>query len=355
MIDNWQARIKEAAARKAPLELRGGATKSSMGEVVQGDVIDTRAYSGVVAYEPNELVITARCGTPLSDVENLMRDAGQMLAFEAPYARFGATIGGVVAAGLSGPRRPYAGAVRDFVLGVKIIDGKGDALAFGGQVMKNVAGFDVSRLQCGAWGTLGLITEVSFKCLPLPKAQTTLQLELTAAQFLQKSAVWASQPLPISGAAWLDGVARVRLSGAAAAVKSAAEKLGGTQADESAWWADLRNQRLPFFSQANADPLWRFSVKASSPLEIDGAQSTPQLLDWSGAQRFVRASALHSDRLRTWAQAQGGHAQRLGQDSHPVSKFHPMQPAVLAIHRRMKTTFDPYGIFNIGRLFAEGS
>ncbi len=355
MIDEWQARIKQAAARKKCLEIRGGGTKSNMGEVVQGDAFDTRAYAGVVAYEPNELVITARCGTPLSDVENLMRDAGQMLAFEAPFARFGATIGGVVASGLSGPRRPYAGAVRDFVLGVKIIDGKGDALTFGGQVMKNVAGFDVSRLQCGAWGTLGLITEVSFKCLPLPKAQTTLRLEMSAAQFLEKCGAWASQPLPISGAAWLDGVARVRLSGAAAAVKSAVAKLGGMQADESAWWADLGDQRLPFFSHASDNPSWRFSVKATSPLDIDGAQHAPQLLDWSGAQRFVRAPAQQSDRLRAWAQAQGGHAQWLGHGAHSVTKFHPMQPAVLAIHKKLKSTFDPFGIFNIGRLFAEWS
>jgi glycolate oxidase FAD binding subunit len=353
MIEAWQARIKEAAARKAPLQLRGGGTKEGIGEVVQGEAFDTRAYAGIVAYEPSELVITARCGTPLADVEKTMHEAGQMLAFEAPHAKFGATIGGAFASGMSGPRRPYAGAVRDFVLGAEIIDGKGDYLRFGGQVMKNVAGFDVSRLQCGAWGTLGLVTQVSFKCLPLPKAQTTLRLQIPAAQFLEHCAKWASLPLPISGAAWVDGVARVRLSGAEAAVKSATEKLGGERVDDDQWWADLRDQRLPFFTAAHDDPLWRLSVKSTSPLAIPAAHNAEQLLDWSGAQRFVRAPAAQFQALRTWAETNGGHAQLLSASVAGVPRFQPMQPAVLAIHQRMKTNFDPYGIFNVGRLFAE--
>jgi glycolate oxidase FAD binding subunit len=349
MIEAWQARIKEAAARKTPLQLRGSGTKEGMGEIVQGEVFDTRAYAGVVAYEPSELVITVRCGTPLAEVEKTMHEAGQMLAFEAPYAKFGATIGGAFASGLSGPRRPYAGAVRDFVLGAEIIDGKGDYLRFGGQVMKNVAGFDVSRLQCGAWGTLGLVTQVSFKCLPLPKAQTTLRMEIPAAQFLSNCAKWASLPLPISAAAWSDGVARVRLSGAQAAVKSATEKLGGERADDDQWWADLRDQRLPFFTQPSADALWRLSVKATAPLEAQPAQ----LIDWSGAQRYVRAPAAQSQAVRACAEANGGHATLISKDVPGVQCFHPMQPALLAMHQRMKTTFDPYGIFNVGRLFAE--
>ncbi len=353
MIEAWQARIKEAAARKAPLALSGGGTKASIGETIHGDAFDTRAYAGVVAYEPNELVVTARCGTPLAEVEKVMHAAGQMLAFEPPFARFGATIGGAVAAGMSGPRRPYAGAVRDFVLGVEIVDGKGDYLRFGGQVMKNVAGFDVSRLQCGALGTLGLITQVSFKCLPLPKAETTLRFEIPAAQFLAQCAAWASQPLPISGAAWVDGIARVRLSGAEAAVKTATEKLGGARQDDAAWWADLRDQRLPFFVESEPDPLWRLSVKSTMPLTNPAAQNSTQLLDWSGAQRFVRANAAQAQALRAWAEASGGHAQLLGQGAQGVPKFHPMQPALLAIHKRMKTTFDPYGIFNVGRLHAD--
>jgi glycolate oxidase FAD binding subunit len=353
MIEAWQARIKEAAARKAPLQWRGGGTKESMGEIVQGEVFDTRAYAGVVAYEPSELVITVRCGTPLAEVEKTMHEAGQMLAFEAPYAKFGATIGGAFTSGMSGPRRPYSGAVRDFVLGVEIIDGKGDYLRFGGQVMKNVAGFDVSRLQCGAWGTLGLVTQVSFKCLPLPKAQTTLRMEIPAAQFLSHCAKWASLPLPISGAAWSDGVARVRLSGAQAAVKSATEKLGGERADDDAWWADLRDQRLPFFTEAEGDVLARFSVKSTAPLTILTGHDSPQLLDWSGAQRFVKIPVAQCLTARAWAEANGGHAQLLNNGALGVQRFHPMQPALLAIHQRMKTTFDPYGIFNVGRLHAD--
>jgi glycolate oxidase FAD binding subunit len=349
MIETWQARIKEAAARKAPLQLRGGGSKDGMGEVVQGEVFDTRAYAGVVAYEPSELVITVCCGTPLAEVEKTMHDAGQMLAFEAPYAKHGATIGGAFASGLSGPRRPYSGAVRDFVLGAEIIDGKGDYLRFGGQVMKNVAGFDVSRLQCGAWGTLGLVTQVSFKCLPLPKAQTTLRMDLTAAQFMSHCAKWASLPLPISGAAWMEGVARVRLSGAQAAVKSATEKLGGESVDDDHWWADLRDQRLPFFTQPTNDALWRLSVKATAPLD----SHPPQIIDWSGAQRFVKSPAAQSQQIRALAEANGGHATLLSKNLSGVPRFHPMQPSVLAIHQRMKSTFDPYGIFNVGRLHAD--
>ena len=353
MIETWQAQIKEAAARKTPLQLSGGGTKDQLGEIVQGQRFDTRAHAGIVAYEPNELVMTARCGTPLAEVEKTMAEAGQMLAFEAPYARDGATIGGAFASGLSGPRRPYVGAVRDFVLGAEIIDGKGDYLRFGGQVMKNVAGFDVSRLQCGAWGTLGLVTQVSFKCLPLPKAQATLRMQLSADQFLERCATWASAPLPISGAAWVDGVARVRLSGAHAAVKSATEKLGGEQANDDAWWADLRDQRLPFFNATESVVLWRLSVKATSPFETPFAQHGGQLLDWSGAQRFVRTSQGQSKSVRAWAEKNGGHAQVIGNAERGVTRFHLIQPALLTIHQRMKTTFDPYGIFNVGRLIAE--
>ncbi len=352
MIEIWQAQIKEAAARGTRLQLSGSDSKAAFGETTQGEIFDTRAHAGIVAYEPNELVMTARCGTPLIEVEAAMRDAGQMLAFEAPFGVSGATIGGVVASGMSGPRRPFAGAVRDFILGVEIIDGKGEQLRFGGQVMKNVAGFDVSRLQCGAWGTLGVITQVSFKCLPLPKAQTTLRFEIPAAQFLEKCALFASRPLPISGAAWLDGIARFRLSGAEAAVKAACEKIGGESTDDTRWWADLRDQQLSFFTQAGGDALWRLSVKASADLAFaDGSF----LLDWSGAQRYARIPAAQFSAVRDWAESHSGHAQLLCPKNHGVPRFHPTQPALLAIHQRLKNTFDPYRIFNVGRMFSENT
>jgi glycolate oxidase FAD binding subunit len=348
MIDAWQNQIKEASARGAKLTLRGAGTKEGMGEFESTagvPVLDTRAYAGVVAYEPDELVITVRCGTPLAGVEATMRAANQMLAFEAPFAAQGATMGGVVASGLSGPRRPWAGAVRDFVLGVKLIDGKGDHHAFGGQVMKNVAGFDVSRLQCGAWGTLGLLTEMSFKCLPLPKAQTTLRFEIDATTFLKHCAGWASQPLPISGAAWVDGIARVRLSGAEAAVKSAQAKLGGESHDDDAWWVQLKDMHLPWFTQSG-EALWRLSVKSTAPLR----DNENVLIDWAGAQRFVRVPPAQHESLRKWASEQGGHATLLCQQAHGVPRFQPITPALAAIQTRLKTTFDPYNIFNVGRM-----
>jgi glycolate oxidase FAD binding subunit len=350
MIEQWQAQIKEASARGQKLVLRGSGTKDGMGEfesAASGVPFATRDYAGIIAYEPNELVISVKCGTPLSDVEKTMREAGQMLSFEAPYAQAGATMGGVVASGLSGPRRPYVGAVRDFVLGVKLIDGKGDHLAFGGQVMKNVAGFDVSRLQCGAWGTLGLITEMSFKCLPLPKAEITLVFEMAANEALEKMNAWAALPLPLSGACWVDGVLRVRLSGAQAAVKSAKEKLGGQARDDATFWADLRDQRLPFFARGDA-PLWRFSVRSTAPLRDDNT-----LLDWGGAQRYARVPVTQHEGLRAWCAQHGGHATLLCQGAHQVARFHPLPAPLLAIHQRLKAQFDPYNIFNIGRMHAD--
>lgn len=351
MIESWQALVKETAARGGRLVIRGAGTKSRMGEFetcAELPVLETRGYDGIVSYEPEELVITVRCGTPLAEVEGQMRAAGQMLAFEAPFGRReggGATIGGVVASGLSGPRRPWAGAVRDFILGVKLIDGKGDHLHFGGQVMKNVAGFDVSRLQCGAWGTLGLITEVSFKCLPLPKAETTLRFEMDADTFLARCGQWASQPLPLSGAAWVDGVARIRLSGTEAAVRSATEKLGGEAVDEEAWWAQLKDQRLPWFEEPG-EALWRLSVRSTAPLY----EGQPGLIDWAGAQRYVKVPTAQHAQVRAWARQHGGHATLLCDGAHGVPRFHPLDAPVLAIHQRLKKTFDPYNVFNVGRM-----
>ncbi len=347
MIETWQAQIKEAAARGAALRFRGGGSKDRFGQSLQGDLLDTRTHAGIVNYEPNELVITVRAGTALTEVESTMRAAGQMLAFEAPYFGGAPTIGGVVAAGLSGPRRPYVGAVRDFVLGVNLIDGKGDAVRFGGQVMKNVAGFDVSRLQTGAWGTLGLITEVSFKCLPLPKAETTLHFEMDAASAIKKMNEWGGQALPLSAACWVDGGMWLRLSGAVAAVEAAQAKLGGAVSDRQAFWAALRDHSLPFFS-VQGDPLWRLSVKSTAPL----AEGT-QLIDWGGAQRYLRAPLAQAEHLRAWAAAQGGHAMLLQGATAAVPSFHPLPPTVLALHKRLKANFDPYSIFNVGRMSAE--
>jgi glycolate oxidase FAD binding subunit len=354
VIAGWQARIREAAAAKSPLCIRGGGTKDFYGEALSGDVLDATACSGVVDYDPTELVITARGGTPLADIERTMREAGQMLAFEPPYFGAGATLGGCVAAGLSGPRRPYAGAVRDFVLGVRVLDGRGDDLAFGGRVMKNVAGFDVSRLMTGALGTLGVLVEVSLKCLPLPKAEATLVFECDAADAIRRTNEWGGRPLPLSATCWHDGRLAVRLSGAVPAVAAAIAKLGGEVRPEGpandAFWASVREQKHPFFAAAAAGtPLWRLSVKSTAPFaELGGAQ----LIEWGGALRWLAAGP-NADpaAIRAWAQGHGGHATLFRAADKTAGVFHPLPAPMLELHRRLKANFDPAGILNPGRMY----
>jgi len=355
ILDQFRARIQAASADGMRLLLRGGGTKDWYGQNVVGDVFDTRAYSGVVDYEPTELVLTARCGTPLAQVEALLARHGQMLAFEPP--RFGAesTIGGVVASGLSGPRRASAGALRDFVLGAQLMDGRGELLSFGGQVMKNVAGYDVSRLLAGSLGTLGLITQVSLKVLPQPFCEASIRFELDEITALRRMNEWAGQPLPLSATCWHDGALTVRLSGAQAAVKAAQSRLGGDAlADGAAFWNALRDQQSPFFAaaEAGAAELWRLSVPgAASALVMRGEQ----LIEWGGAQRWLRVDRGVADDIRRVAAAAGGHATRYRVESADLGAgagaFHPLAPAVARIHARLKAAFDPAGIFNCGRMY----
>jgi glycolate oxidase FAD binding subunit len=358
IVADWQARIRAAAASKSPLWIRGGGTKDFYGGALTGDVVNTRVYAGIVDYDPSELVLTARAGTPLAEIEQTMRAAGQMLAFEPPH--YGgddaaATLGGCIAAGLSGPRRPHAGAARDLVLGVRILDGRGDDLGFGGRVMKNVAGFDVPRLMTGALGTLGVLLEVSLKCLPLPKAETTRVFECSADEAIRWTNEWAGQPLPISATCHHDGVLSVRLSGAEPSVKAAIAKLGGDGlADGGAgerFWRDVRDHAHPYFASAIAAgaPLWRLSVKATAPHgDLDGEQ----LLEWGGALRWlVAGEATDPAQLRAWAQGHGGHATLFRADDKAVGAFHPLSDTMAALHRRLKAAFDPAGILNRGRLY----
>ncbi|WP_374584759.1 glycolate oxidase subunit GlcE [Pseudoduganella sp.] len=351
ILDQFRARILAASRDGTPLLLRGGGSKDWYGQHVAGDVFDTRAYAGVVDYEPTELVITARCGTPLAEIEALLARHGQMLAFEPP--RFGAasTIGGVVASGLSGPRRAAAGAVRDFVLGAQLMDGRGQLLSFGGQVMKNVAGYDVSRLLAGSLGTLGLITEVSLKVLPLPLREATIRFAMDEMAALRCMNEWAGQPLPISATCWHDGVLSVRLSGAQAALKAALARLGGDAlANGEAFWASLRDQQRDFF--AAPGEMWRLSLpSAASALVLRGEQ----LIEWGGAQRWLRVEQGVAADIRRVVAAAGGHAARyraggaaLGAGS---GAFHPLAPAVARIHERLRAAFDPAGIFNRGRMY----
>jgi glycolate oxidase FAD binding subunit len=347
--NDFASRIRAASANSTPLRIRGGGTKDWYGQAFDGELLDTRANSGVISYEPTELVITARCGTPLVEIETLLAQHGQMLAFEPP--RFGAssTIGGVVASALSGPRRASAGAVRDFVLGAVLMDGRGEQLRFGGQVMKNVAGYDVSRLLAGSLGTLGLILEVSLKVLPVPLLTASLRFELSEIDALTRLNEWAGQPLPISASCWHGGVLTLRLSGAGAAVMAAQQRLGGQVLEEGeadVFWISLRDQTHDYF---NADSLWRMSVPShASAIILRGEQ----LIEWGGAQRWLKVdSAAQADSIRRTVAAAGGHATLYRGGDKSVGVFHPLAPAVAKIHERLKQSFDPAGIFNPGRMY----
>jgi glycolate oxidase FAD binding subunit len=337
-------RIRDSASRKAPLAIRGGGTKDFYGAAPRGEVLDMTPYAGIVAYEPKELVVTVRAGTPLEALERALAAERQMLAFEPPHFGAAATIGGAVAAGLSGPRRPYAGSLRDFVLGTRIVNGKGEDLSFGGRVIKNVAGYDVSRLMAGALGTLGVITEISFKVLPRPNAETTLVFDLPEARATEQANRWAGQPLPVSATAWQDGKLRVRLSGAATAVAAAKTKMGGEEIDAGDYWRELREQALPFFKGA---ALWRLSLPQTAAPVVP---AHPQLVEWGGGVRWVCAEASASE-LRAAAEKAGGHATLFRGADKSVGAFHPLQPAILKIHRRLKDAFDPAGILNPGRMY----
>jgi glycolate oxidase FAD binding subunit len=344
-------RIIAAHAARTPLRLRGSGTKDWYGQSLQGDILDTRAYRGIVSYEPTELVITARCGTPLVEIEATLAEQNQMLAFEPPQFGADATLGGMVASGLSGPRRQAAGAVRDFVLGTVLINGKGQPMHFGGQVMKNVAGYDVSRLLAGSLGTLGLIAEVSLKILPKPIMETTLQFAMDQAEAIRHLNEWGGQPLPISASAWHDNILRVRLSGAEAAIHAARLRLGGEEIDNaSAYWTSLREQRHDFFSTIDeAKGLWRLSVPSiSAPLALPGEQ----MIEWGGAQRWLK-SDFDARSIRKTAQDAGGHATLFRAGDKGAGVFHPLAPALAKIHRNLKTEFDPAGIFNPGRMVME--
>jgi glycolate oxidase FAD binding subunit len=350
-LSSLRARIADATAAGTALHISGGATKRWYGQAPRGELLDMRPYRGITAYDPTELVITARCGTPLSELENALATQNQMLAFEPP--RFGpnSTIGGVLAAGLSGPRRAAVGALRDFVLGAVLMDGQGEVLHFGGQVMKNVAGYDVSRLLAGSLGTLGPVLEMSLKVLPKPAAETSLLFEMTQAQAIEQLNDWSGMPLPISASCWQEGALTVRLSGAEAAVASACRKLGGEELGGApGFWDGLRDQQAAFFTQTNdGQPLWRLSLPSvAAPLMLPGTQ----LVEWGGAQRWLRSEA-EPAAIRAAAEKAGGHAAIFRGGDKAQGVFHPLAPALLVIHRKLKQAFDPAGIFNPGRMYTD--
>ena len=349
VLQQFRDRIMSATRRRTALRIRGNGTKDWYGQELNGELLDTTAYSGIISYDPTELVVTARAGTNLREIGKALAEKKQMLAFEPPRFDGLATVGGIVASGLSGPRRQAVGSVRDFVLGTVLMDGKGETLHFGGQVMKNVAGYDVSRLLTGSLGTLGLILEVSLKVLPRPFAQHSLQFAMSEQDALHQLNVWGGQPLPLSASCWVDGNLYVRLSGAQAAVDAAIAKMGGTDLPEAEnFWDGVREQTHTFFS-APQQALWRLSLPTVAPsLALPGEQ----MIEWGGAQRWLKTTA-DTETIRSVAANAGGHATLFKGGDKSVGVFQPLAPAVARIHRNLKQAFDPAGIFNPRRMYTD--
>ena len=340
-----QQRVLHALENKTQLTIKAGGSKAFLGQRVEGEAIEVSQHRGIIEYDPRELVITARSGTPLSEIEDALAKSNQMLAFEPPHFGEHATLGGTIACALSGPRRPYSGSARDFVLGCKLLNGRGEIASFGGQVMKNVAGYDVSRLVTGAQGTLGIQLEISLKVLPRPAASITVSHECSEPGAIASMCGLLSKPYPVDGACYDGERCHVRISGSAQAVKEARKKIpGDVMNDAKSFWQNLREHELPYFHHKSR--LYRIAVKpATKPLHIDGLW----LLDWGGAQRW-----LYSDEdiatIRHQVALAGGHVTifRGGDDEI----FQPLPSAMMALHQRLKSSFDPANIFNRGRLYA---
>lgn len=367
-IESLTERVRQSAAQGGGLHIRGGGSKDFYGAARSGDLLETTGLRGIVNYEPSELVVTAGAGTPLKELEDVLANEGQCLAFEPPhFARSQpaqATVGGMVASGLAGPARASVGGVRDYVLGLQLINGRAEHLTFGGQVMKNVAGYDVSRLMVGAMGTLGLITQVSLKVLPKSPAEATLVFEIAQADALEQLHRWGGQPLPLNASCWVhdatNGTGRdllfVRLRGAVAAVEAASKKMlaevGGKQMDTAqaaADWALCRDQALPFFAMVPPQDmaLWRLSVPQTAPV-LD--LPWPQLVEWHGAQRWLWAPHDAYARLHAETKRVGGFASIfVAARAHPLSAashFDIENTAITGIAQRLKASFDPNGVFS---------
>lgn len=363
--------VMTAHAGRKPLFVCGGGSKSFYGNYWAATpqdghcLLDMTAYNGIINYQPSELVVTVRAGTSLAALEAELAENGQMLAFEPPHFGASSTVGGCMAAGLAGPRRPSVGGVRDFVLGARLLDSQGRLLSFGGEVMKNVAGYDVSRLLAGSLGIFGAIVEVSLKVLPRPFEELSLRFEATQQEALTRFAQWRRLPLAISATSWTAlqdtgphtgdaaGCVTVRLSGAPPAIRAAKAAIGGQELDApqaAAWWRSLREQTHPFFQQGR--PLWRVALPPTTPAQDFGV---PALVEWGGGQRWLSGN-LDPQAVRSLAQRLGGHAtlfRAAGGPIPPEGVFHPLSAGVAAITRRLKQELDPSGLFNPGRLVME--
>ena len=357
-----QQQIQDAYEQASALCIVGGNSKNFYGHKVSAETLNVSGHRGVLSYEPTELVITARAGTPLKEIEKLLDDNGQMLPFEPPAFGENATIGGTIACNLSGPRRAYAGAARDYLLGCKLINGKGEILSFGGEVMKNVAGYDVSRLMAGAMGTLGVLLEVSLKVLPKAELENTQLFHCTYAEAIAQMHAWSQTPLPLSATSFHDSILRVRLAGATKAVKAAVQTIGGESMDNAArYWHELKEQQLDFFTTDK--PLWRISLASDNTSFAGdiGLDENDFLDEWGGALRWLKRD-VPAEKIQAAAAAVDGHAVLFRDDSsrgglqQPVSQldiFQPLTPGLLRIHKNLKQAFDPKNILNPGKLYRE--
>ena len=341
--------VADAAAAGVSLEIAGGGTKHFLGRTPAGRRLEVSGHAGILSYEPKELVITARCGTPLQTIEAALSEQGQMLGFEPPRFGVQATLGGTIAAGLSGPRRPYAGSARDFVLGARILNGRGETLRFGGEVMKNVAGYDISRLMTGAMGTLGVLLDVSLKVVPLPAREITLVQRRGLEDAIRAMNTWSGRALPLSGACCDGERLYIRLSGAETAVASARDIVGGELLEESSrfWEEKVREQGHGFFG--GYAPLWRLSLPPAAPLNPALGK---YFIDWGGGLRWLRSDR-GSRTIREHAAATGGHAMLFRGGNRDDARYHPLPEAVMGIHRRVKSAFDPQRMFNPGRIYPD--
>lgn len=335
--------VSDAYAHKSPLCITSGGSKAFYGNQVNGNPLDINEHSGIIEYQPSELVLTARAGTPLTEIEATLAENGQMLAFEPPIHNNNSTFGGAIATGLSGPARAFTGSARDFVLGTRIINGKAELLRFGGQVMKNVAGYDASRLMVGAQGTLGVLLDISVKVLPIADCEATLSLELDQASASSKLNQWISNGLPITASCQFGHTLVLRLSNTSSSVAAAIKVIGGTQIDNS-FWKHIRHQSHDFYSSNN---LWRLSLPpATGILPVEG----PWMVEWGGALRWYSSETS----LHDIADEHGGHATRYALGStNTANCFQPIPAGMMSLQSRIKHAFDPEGILNPGRVYQE--
>lgn len=343
-----QEQVRAAYKQRTRLCIRGGGSKDFYGRSASGEPLDVAGHRGIVHYEPAELVLTARGGTPLKEIESTLAREGQMLAFEPPHLGPCATLGGTIACGLAGPRRAYAGAARDAVLGVRCISGEGKPLRFGGEVVKNVAGFDAFRLMTGAMGSLGVLLDVSLRVVPRPERELTLGFERDSATAIEEMTRWSSRALPLTATAHDGERLYARLEGTEPGVDAARHALGGEPVkDGPRLWEALREQQHPFFS--GDEPLWRLSVPPASPASTVVGR---WLVEWGGAQRWLK-TALPPKIIRETAARAGGHATLFRGGDREGSVFHPLPAPLLRMHKELKTAFDPRGILNPGRMYVE--